>query len=72
MSLFNKDKFFGLYIPETCPGVPDEMLNPQKTWGDQEGYARQAGRLIEQFEANFKQYTAKVSSEYWRFSPHHK
>jgi phosphoenolpyruvate carboxykinase (ATP) len=25
-------QFFGLAIPQTCPDVPDDILNPSKTW----------------------------------------
>ena len=33
-----KDEIFGLYIPLHVPGVPDEVLQPNKTWADQEEY----------------------------------
>ena len=29
-----KDEIFGLSIPIHCPGVPDEVLKPKKTWAD--------------------------------------
>ncbi len=60
---FRKDDYFGLHIPESCPGVPAEVLDPQKTWSDPEAYARQARALIGQFEKNFKQYSEKVTDE---------
>ncbi len=60
---FRKEDFFGLSIPQTCPGVPDEVLDPQKTWKDPEAYARQARNLIAQFEENFKQYSDRVPGE---------
>jgi phosphoenolpyruvate carboxykinase (ATP) len=29
---------FGLAIPQTCPDVPDDILNPSKTWSDETLY----------------------------------
>jgi phosphoenolpyruvate carboxykinase (ATP) len=60
---YRTDEFFGLSIPVTCPGVPDEVLDPQRTWSDPDAYARQAKTLMAQFEENFKQYADKVPSE---------
>ena len=28
---------FGLMIPEACPGVPSEILDPRATWADPNG-----------------------------------
>lgn len=28
---------FGLHIPESCPGVPTEILDPKSTWQDTVG-----------------------------------
>lgn len=60
---FRTDDYFGLSIPVTCPGVPDEVLDPQKTWSDPEAYVRQAKLLIAKFEDNFKQYADRVPGE---------
>lgn len=27
-------EIFGLHIPQSCPGVPTEILNPKTTWND--------------------------------------
>jgi len=67
---FLKDDYFGLHIPETCPGVPSEVLDPQETWNDPEAYSRQARALISQFEENFKQYKDKVPEEVLQISLH--
>ncbi len=60
---FRTDELFGLLIPESCPGVPDEVLNPKRTWSDPDAYVRQAKALIAQFEENFKQYADRVPGE---------
>jgi len=46
------EPFFGLAIPETCPGVPSEILDPQRTWTDPLAYRQQAEKLIGLFERN--------------------
>jgi len=43
----------GLAIPLSCPGVPDEILNPRNMWGDAEAYDETAARLRRMFEANY-------------------
>jgi phosphoenolpyruvate carboxykinase (ATP) len=57
-----KDKFFGLEIPLHVPGVPDEVLQPNKTWKSQEAYEAKAKELVEKFRENFKKF-ANVPAE---------
>lgn len=51
------DPIFGLWVPESCPGVPSELLHPRQTWADPHAYDRQALLLAEQFHANFEKIT---------------
>ena len=39
------DPVFGLKIPQSCPGIPNEVLNPRNTWKDQQAYDAQAKKL---------------------------
>ena len=57
---FHQDAFFGLWIPESCPGVPAEVLDPQSTWTDKSAYADQANNLIARFEKNFVKFADQV------------
>ncbi|MDH3705287.1 MAG: phosphoenolpyruvate carboxykinase (ATP) [Acidimicrobiia bacterium] len=41
-------------IPTSCPGVPDEILNPRNTWDDPEEYDAAAGRVRELFRQNYE------------------
>lgn len=52
-SEFETDPYFGLAVPTTCPGVPDELLIPAKTWADQEAYKEAAAKLSKMFVDNF-------------------
>ncbi len=54
---------FGLLIPETCPNVPAEVLDPKTTWHDKRAYDLTARDLTQRFEANFKQFEPYVGDE---------
>ena len=45
-----------LNIPLHVPGVPDEVLQPNKTWSDQEEYDAKAKELANKFRENFKKF----------------
>jgi phosphoenolpyruvate carboxykinase (ATP) len=57
---FTTDDNFGILVPDTCPGVPSEVLNPRNTWKDKDAYDAQAKHLTLLFEENFKQFEAAV------------
>ncbi|HOP11733.1 MAG TPA: phosphoenolpyruvate carboxykinase (ATP) [Oscillospiraceae bacterium] len=52
-----RDPFFNLLVPQSCPNVPAEILDPKKTWADKEAYNKTAKDLAERFINNFKKYT---------------
>jgi len=52
-----KDAIFGLDIPQHVPGVPDDVLQPHKTWNDQSTYETKAKELAEKFRENFKKFS---------------
>jgi len=47
---------FGVLIPQMCPGVPSEILDPSKTWADKEAYDHTAAVLAQKFKENFRLY----------------
>jgi phosphoenolpyruvate carboxykinase (ATP) len=47
---------FNLMMPKTCPGVPDEILNPVKTWPNPTDYWIKANDLFQLFEDNYVAY----------------
>ena len=55
------EPYFGLSVPERCPQVPDEVLDPKRTWGDEAGYDMKARTLAAQFHQNFAQFAEKVA-----------
>ena len=60
---FHKEPFFGLAIPAHVPGIPDEVLDPRKSWADKAAYDKMAKHLIARFEANFATFEAGVGDE---------
>ncbi len=37
---------FGVMMPVSCPGVPDNILNPRDSWEDKEAYDVKAKILL--------------------------
>ena len=53
-----KDPYFGLEIPVHVAGVPDEVLQPMKTWNNDEAYDAKARELAGKFKANFEKFSS--------------
>ncbi|MCH8554149.1 MAG: phosphoenolpyruvate carboxykinase (ATP) [Schleiferiaceae bacterium] len=60
---FKQHKVFGLAMPTTCPGVPDEILFPRNTWADKNKYDEVANDLANRFNKNFEKYADYASEE---------
>ena len=56
-----KDPFFGLQVPKSIPGVPEEILNPKDTWSDKAKYDETAKKLVKMFHENFKEFEKDAS-----------
>ena len=58
-----REPVFGLEVPQHVPGgVPDDVLDPRRTWGDAAAYDTQAARLAGMFRKNFEQFAERVHS----------
>lgn len=53
---FNPHPIFKVLVPETIPGVPDEILDPIKTWKNPQEYEKQAKQLAQLFVDNFRKF----------------
>jgi phosphoenolpyruvate carboxykinase (ATP) len=60
---FRRQPEFGLMIPEACPGVPSEILDPKATWDDKEAYERMARDVAGRFELNFERFAPHVGED---------
>ncbi|MDQ2871557.1 MAG: phosphoenolpyruvate carboxykinase (ATP) [Candidatus Eremiobacteraeota bacterium] len=55
------EPFFGLRIPVSVPGVPDEVLAPRGMWSDPAAYDAQAKKLAGLFAENFKKFESAAA-----------
>jgi phosphoenolpyruvate carboxykinase (ATP) len=51
---YTTDPTFNLDVPQSCPGIPAEVLVPRNTWPDPSAYDRQAQKLARMFTENFR------------------
>lgn len=58
-----KDPVFGFEVPLSCPGVPDDILDPSKSWQDPAAYDQQAAKLATMFSENFAQFSEETSED---------
>ena len=60
---FRRHPEFDLLIPEACPDVPSEILDPKATWADQKAYGRMAHEVAKRFEDNFARFASHVGED---------
>ena len=66
---FIQDQLFELRIPQECPGVPAEILQPRNTWPSSDGFDVQALKLATMFKQNFSQFADAVTEEVLKAGP---
>ncbi|MFP4245436.1 MAG: phosphoenolpyruvate carboxykinase (ATP) [Ectothiorhodospira sp.] len=64
-----EDPVFGVQVPTSCPGVPEEALIPANTWSDAADYRETAARLARLFHENFEAYADQASPEVLAAAP---
>jgi phosphoenolpyruvate carboxykinase (ATP) len=60
---FERHPAFNVDVPQSCPGVPADVLNPRNTWKNASDYDAQAHKLAAMFIANFKTFEAAAAPE---------
>ena len=50
---YKHHEIFNVDVPQSCPNVPDEIMNPRDTWADKDAYDKQAKMLAKMFVDNF-------------------
>ena len=53
---YSTDPIFGFKVPKSCPGIPDEVLNPASSWKNQDEYMRRYISLASRFIDNMKKF----------------
>ncbi|WP_315820700.1 phosphoenolpyruvate carboxykinase (ATP) [Paraflavitalea speifideaquila] len=66
---YSNHPIFGMAVPQSCPQVPAELLNPRNTWADKNAYDTAACNLAQQFIKNFEKYAAGVQAEILEAAP---
>lgn len=54
---------FNLHIPTSCAGVPNELLNPKKSWNGKASFREEVTKLGALFVENFKEYADVADAE---------
>jgi len=60
---YKTDPVFGFEVPTTCPGVPDEILEPSASWANKEEYDNKYKQLAQRFVENFKKFEDQTPKE---------
>ncbi len=66
---YRKHQVFGIDIPQECPNVPSEILNPRVTWKDVDAYDRQASELAAAFKSNFEKFKDFATEDILKGAP---
>lgn len=66
---YREDPHFGLSVPQSCPNVPDELLNPRDTWKDKAAFDNMEEKLVKLFQENFEQFKSGVNTEILEAAP---
>lgn len=59
---YTKDPIFGFEVPDSCPDVPDEVLNPASAWPNQKEYTTRYHDLAARFIDNFRKFEDQTDS----------
>ena len=60
---FEQHPIFGLFMPKTCPNVPNELLDPMNTWENKGAYIGKSIQLAHSFHLNFEKFASEASEQ---------
>lgn len=66
---YTKHPIFGMLMPDNCPYVVADILNPKNTWEDKAVYDATAEKLAKMFQYNFEKYADYADDEILQGSP---
>jgi phosphoenolpyruvate carboxykinase (ATP) len=66
---FQTDPVFGFQVPRTCPGVPDQVLDPASSWPNRDLYFQRYRQLAARFIDNFKKFDTAEAREVEKAGP---
>jgi phosphoenolpyruvate carboxykinase (ATP) len=62
-SEYRTDPVFKLSFPTSCPNVPEEILDPSRSWAKQDEFQAVQAELAVKFEKNFAKYADQATAE---------
>lgn len=60
---YTTDPIFGFQVPNTCPDIPEGVLDPASSWINREEYMKRYRALASRFIDNFKKFSDGASQE---------
>jgi phosphoenolpyruvate carboxykinase (ATP) len=60
---YEQHPIFGLFMPKTCPNVPEEILDPMNTWLQKGAYVSKSIQLAHSFHLNFEKFASEASQQ---------
>lgn len=66
---YRKDQLFGFEVPKTCPNVPDDVFEPENSWGNKKEYWKKYDALASRFIENFKLFRKDVPKDMVKNGP---
>jgi len=60
---YRKDRLFGFEVPLNAPDVPEDVLVPERSWGDQDEYWQRYDSLAARFVENFRLFESACAPE---------
>ncbi len=66
---YRKDEVFGFEVPRTCPGVPDDVFQPENAWGNKDEYWKKYDALASMYIENFKLFEEGVPDKVKQAGP---
>jgi len=66
---YSQNNVFGLAIPNSCPDIPDHILDSRNTWDDKIKYDTKAAELADAFIENFHKFEEFSNEEIMAAAP---
>ncbi|UCD41918.1 MAG: phosphoenolpyruvate carboxykinase (ATP), partial [Chloroflexota bacterium] len=66
---YTTDPVFGFSVPDICPGVPDDVLNPAIAWPSESEYTIRYRDLASRFIDNFRKFEDETDSDIRKSGP---
>jgi len=66
---YSTDPVFGFRVPKSCPGIPDEVLNPASSWKYKDEFMKKYISLASRFIDNMKKFEESTPDEVVQAGP---